>query len=107
MVLKLEHSGKYFRSNLKVLKSGGGQGGRTDHVKNYESLQRVKEVRNILDTIKRRNSNRIRHSLRMNYLLIHIIQGKKKTMGRGGRRYKQLLENLKETRRYCKLKRNH
>jgi hypothetical protein len=37
----------------------------------------------------------------------YVIQGKRKTMGRGGRRYKQLLENLKETRRYWKLKRKH
>jgi len=43
----------------------------------------------------------------MNCLLKHVIQGKIKTMGRGGRRYWQLLEKLKESRRYWKLKRKH
>ena len=39
-------------------------------------LQRVKEERNILQTVKRRKANWIGHILRMNCLLRHIIEGK-------------------------------
>jgi len=45
-------------------------------VKNKEALQRVKEQRNILRTIKRRKTNWIGHILRRNWLLKHIIEGK-------------------------------
>jgi hypothetical protein len=37
-------------------------------------------------------------------LLSHIIEGKIRGTRRGGRRRKQLLDNLKEARRYWKLK---
>jgi hypothetical protein len=47
-----------------------------DHVRNEHVLQRVKEVRNILQTIKRRKANWIGHILRSNYILKHIIEGK-------------------------------
>jgi hypothetical protein len=47
----------------------------TDRVRN-EVLQRVKEERNILKTIKRRKSNWICHILRRNCLLNHVIEGK-------------------------------
>jgi hypothetical protein len=36
----------------------------TDHVKNEEVLQRVKEERNILRTVRRRKANLIEHILR-------------------------------------------
>jgi len=47
----------------------------TDRVKN-EALQRVKEERNILHTIKRRKANWIGHILRRNCLLKHTFEGK-------------------------------
>jgi len=47
-----------------------------DHVKNEEILQRVKERRNILHTIKSRKTNWISHNLRRNCLLNHVIEGK-------------------------------
>jgi hypothetical protein len=75
----------------------------SDRVKN-EILRRVKEERNILHTIKRRKANGIGHTLRRNCLPKHITKGKIKGTGRQGRRCKQLLDNLKETRRYWKLK---
>jgi hypothetical protein len=37
-------------------------------------------------------------------LLKHVIEGKIEVTGRPGRRRKQLLDDLKEKRRYCKLK---
>jgi hypothetical protein len=50
----------------------------------------------------------IGHILRRNSLLKHVIEGKLEgrieMRGRRGRRRKQLLDDLKEKRRYCKLK---
>jgi hypothetical protein len=78
----------------------------TDRVRNEELLHRVKEERNILDTIKRRKANWIGHILRRNCLLKHMIEGKLEgrieMTGRQGR--KQLLDDLKEKKGYCKLK---
>jgi hypothetical protein len=48
----------------------------TDRVRNEEVLQRVKEERNILQTIKRRNANWIGHILRRNCLLKRVTEGK-------------------------------
>jgi hypothetical protein len=77
-----------------------------DRVRN-EVLHRVKEERNIVHTIKRRKANWIGHTLRRNCLLKHVIEGKlegrKEVTGRRGRRHKQLLDDLKEKRRYWKL----
>jgi hypothetical protein len=60
-------------------------------VKN-EVLQRVKEGRNILHTIKRRKANWIGHMLCGNCLLKHVIEGKMeertRVTGRWGRRRK-------------------
>jgi hypothetical protein len=80
----------------------------TDRVRNEEVLHRVKEERNIVHTIKKRKANWIGHILRRNCLLKHVIEGKLE--GRiemakiRGRRRKQLLDDLKENRRYWKLK---
>jgi hypothetical protein len=80
----------------------------TDRVRNEEVLHRVKEERNIVHTIKRWKANWIGHILRRNCLLKHVIEGKLEgrieMAGRRGRRRKQLLDDLKEKRRYCKLK---
>jgi hypothetical protein len=80
----------------------------TDRVRNEEVLHRVKEERNILHTIKRRKANWIAHILRRNCLLKHVIEGKLEgrieLTGRRGRKRKQLLDDLKENKRYWKLK---
>jgi hypothetical protein len=79
-------------------------------VRNEEVLHRVKEERNrpIVHTIKRRKANWIGHILHRNLLLKHVIEGKLEgrieMTGRRGRRRKQLLDDLKEKRRYRKLK---
>jgi hypothetical protein len=71
-------------------------------------MQRVKEERNIVHAIKRRKANWIGHSLRRNCLLKHVIEGKLEgrieMTGRRGRRRKQLVDDVKEKRRYWKLK---
>jgi hypothetical protein len=78
----------------------------TDRVRNEEVLHRVKDERNILHTIKRRKANWIGHILRRNCLLKHVIEGKLdgriEMTRRRGRRRKQLLDDLKEKRRYWK-----
>jgi hypothetical protein len=80
----------------------------TDRVRNEEVLHRVKEERYTLHTIKRRKANWIGHILLRNCLLKHVIEGKlegrTEMTGRRGRRHKQLLGDLKEKRRYWKLK---
>jgi replicative superfamily II helicase len=80
----------------------------TNHVRNEEVLHRVKEERNILRTIKRRKADWIGHILRRNCLLKHVIEekleGRMEMTVRRGRRRKQLLDDLKEKRRYWKLK---
>jgi hypothetical protein len=82
--------------------------GEDQSVRNEEVVHRVKEARNIPHTIKRRKANWIGHIFRRNCLLKHVIEGKTEgrmeVMGRQGRRHKQLLDDLKETRRYCNLK---
>jgi hypothetical protein len=47
-----------------------------DHVRNEETLQRVKEERNIPQTLKGRKVNWTGHILHRNSLLKHIIEGK-------------------------------
>jgi hypothetical protein len=46
-------------------------------VRNEEVLQRIKEERNVLLTIKRMKANWIHHILCRNCLLKHIIEAKK------------------------------
>jgi hypothetical protein len=69
---------------------------------------RVKQDRNILHTTETRKGNWIGHILRRNCLLKHVIEGKIEgrieVTGRGGRRRKQLPDDLKEKIGYCKLK---
>jgi hypothetical protein len=78
-----------------------------DHMRN-EVLQRVKEDRNILQTIRRRKVNWVGCILRRNCLLKHVTEGKLEgrieVTGRRGRRRKQLVDDLKEKRGYWKLK---
>jgi hypothetical protein len=72
----------------------------TDRVKNEKVLQRVKEVNNIVHTIKRRNTNLIGHILRRNCLLKQVIERRieqrVEVTERQGSRRKQLLETLRK-----------
>jgi hypothetical protein len=49
----------------------------TDRGTNGKVLQRLKEDRNILHTIKRRKANRVGHILSRNCLLKHVIEEEK------------------------------
>jgi hypothetical protein len=61
----------------------------TDRLRNKEVLHRVKEERNILHTVQRRNANWIGHILRRKCLLKHVIEekldGRIEMTGRRGR----------------------
>jgi len=99
------------RKIWKALKCGAGEGWKkmswTDCVRS-EVLQGVKEERNIVHKIKRRNAKCIGQILRRNCLLRHVIEGKIKgrteVRGRRRRRRNHLLEDFKETRKYLKMK---
>jgi hypothetical protein len=84
-----------------------GKSSWTGRVRN-EVLHRVEEERNILHTVKRRKANWNGHIFCRNCLLKHIIEGKTEggieVTKRQSRRHKQLLNDLKETRGYWKLK---
>jgi hypothetical protein len=79
----------------------------TNHVRN-EVLLRVKEHRNILHEISKRNANWISHILRRNCLLRQVIEGQIKegieVAGRRRRRRRKLLDDLKERKGYSHLK---
>ena len=66
---------------------------RTDRVKN-EVLPRVKQ---------KKKANWIGHILRGNCFLKHILEGKTQKTRRRGIRREQLLDDLKEKRRYWNL----
>ena len=80
---------------------------RTSLVKN-EVLHKVKEERNVLPTIKRREADWAGHILRRSCLLKHVsegkIEGRIEAIGRQERRRKQLLDDLTVTRGYWELK---
>jgi hypothetical protein len=79
----------------------------TDRVKS-RVINAVKKDRNVLQTTKRRKAKWIGYSLRRNCLLQQVIEGKIEgrieVKVRLRRRRKQLLDDFKGTREYCKLK---
>jgi hypothetical protein len=80
----------------------------SDRVRNVEVLQRVKEERYILQTVERRMATWIVHVLRRSCLLKGVIEenieGRIEVTGRSARKCKQLLDDLREKKRYCKFK---
>jgi hypothetical protein len=103
---KLETPGKFWNSVRE--KDGEDQLNRPDQARNEEILHRVKEERNILHTINRRKTNWIGYISRRNALIKHTVYGNigggVEVTGRQGRRCEQLLVDLKNTRRFWKLK---
>ena len=92
-----------------VVLEKGGKFSWNENVRNEEVLIRVKEQRNIQHEIIKRQANSIDHILRRNCLLKRVIEGKIKELivvtGRRGRRRTTPLDDLKERRGYCHLKR--
>jgi hypothetical protein len=73
-------------------------------VNKEEALKRGEEKRNILHGIKIRKANWIGHVLPRNCLRKHVTEGKIGETERRRRRRKQLLDDLKGTRRYWNFK---
>jgi hypothetical protein len=71
-----------------------------DRLDRWCKNEEVKEDRNTLRTIKRRNVHWIGHILRRNCRLKHVIYGKIEETGRPGIRCKHPLDGLKQNRRY-------
>ena len=103
-VIRSEMPGKFW--DVVLEKDGEDQLDRSREKE--ELLHSVKDERNILHNTNRRKANWIGHILHRNCLLKHIIEakieGRIEMMERRGRRRKQLLDDLKETRGYWKLK---
>jgi len=80
----------------------------TELVTNEEVLQRLQKDRNSLHTVNRRKANWIGHISRRSCVLEYLIEGKiggrKEVRGRRGRKSRQLLNDLIETRGCGKLK---
>jgi hypothetical protein len=80
----------------------------TDHVRNEDVFLRVKEQRNILHEIRKREANWIGHILRRNCLLQRVTEGEIKggieVTGRRERRRRKLLDEFKERKGYSSLK---
>jgi hypothetical protein len=76
----------------------------TEKITNEEVLSRVDEKRTILDTIFQRKKNWIGHILRRNCLLHDVIEGKLEGRRGPGRKRIQILDELKERRKYWELK---
>jgi hypothetical protein len=81
---------------------------RTDRERNEEVINGMKEERNILQTMKRRKGDCNGHILCRNCLINHVIEGKidgrLRVRRRGGRRSKQIFDELKGEKLQCKLK---
>jgi hypothetical protein len=69
-------------------------------LRNKEVLHKVKEERNILRTVKKKEGYWVGHILRRNCLLKLVIVGKILGAVRRGRRRKQLLDDSNERRGY-------
>jgi hypothetical protein len=80
MVLKVGHFAEKIRKTwevLNVLLERMEKISWTNHVKNEEVLQQVKEERNNLQIIQRRKAKWIGHIVYRNCLLKHVIEGKR------------------------------
>jgi len=79
-----------------------------DRGRDGEVLYRVKEERNILPAVKRRNANIIGHIFYKNFLLKHVIEEEMERRIEGkrirGRRHKHLLDRVKKENIYWNLK---
>jgi len=75
---------------------------RTDSAEN-EELYRARKNRDISHTLKRRKANWTGENLLRNCLLTHVIEGNIEGTGTRGRRRKQIIDDLKEKKRYWNL----
>ena len=76
----------------------------SEKVTNDQVLDRIGEKRTLLNNILRRKTNWIGYILRRNCLLYYAIEGQMTGVKGVGRRRTQLLDDLKNRRRYWELK---
>jgi len=76
----------------------------SERVTNEQVLDRIGEKRTLLKNILRRKANWIGHILRRNCLLHDAIEGRMTEVRGVGRRRTQLLDDLRDRRRYWELK---
>ena len=76
----------------------------SEKVTNEQVLDHIGEKRTLLNNILRRKANWIGHVLRRNCLLHDAIKGQMTEVKKVGRRRTQLLDDLKNRRRYWELK---
>ena len=76
----------------------------SEKVTNKQFLERIDEKRKFLNNILRRKANWIGHIMKRNYLLHDTIGGHMTEMKGVGRRRTQLLDDLRNRRRYWELK---
>jgi len=76
----------------------------TDRARNEEVLHTVKEERNIVHTVKIGILKELVASCVRTAFWNKLLKEMIEVMERRGRGRKQLVDELKETRRYCKLK---
>ena len=76
----------------------------SEKVTNEQVLDLIGEKRSLINNILRRIVNWIGHILRRNCLLHDAIEGQMMEMKGGGRRRTQLLDDLRNRRRYWELK---
>ena len=76
---------------------------RSEKVTNEDILERIREKRTLLNNILRRKANWIGHVLRINGFLHAVIEGEMTEVKGVGRRT-QLLDDLRNRRRYWELK---
>jgi hypothetical protein len=72
----------------------------SEKVSNEQVLDRIGEKRTLINNILRRKANWMGHILRRNYLLHDAIEGQMKKMKGVERRTTQLLDDLRNRRRY-------
>jgi hypothetical protein len=75
----------------------------SEKVTNEQVLQRIGENRALLNNIPRRKVHWIGHILRKNWLLLDVIE-EQVTEVKEIERTTQLLDDLRNRRRYCELK---
>ena len=76
----------------------------SEKVTNEQVLDRIGEKRTLVNNILRRKANWISHIPRRNCLLHDVIEGQMTEVKGVGRRRTQLLDDLRNRRRYCELK---
>ena len=92
-----------FGEHLKVVRKENGED-KIEKVTYAQVLERIGQKRTLLNNILHRNANWITHILKINYLLHDAFEGQMTEVKGVGRRRTQLLDALRNRRKYWELK---